>query len=372
VVSPDTVAPAPAPALPSGPAQPPLEPPRAAEPERAAAAEPPSPTEAARGAKRAAAAKPASAKRAGFEPPAHWPRQLAAIRTARAAGGPAADAPVDRFGCLTHADPTAPAAQRRFQTLVGLVLSPRTRDEVTAAAFARLGALCGAGGVSAQALADAGIGAVEAELVAAGVQFPRNKARHLAECAALVLGAHGGEPPRELASVMALPGVGPKVAHLFTQAAWGETHGVAVDSHVQRIAGRLGWAAEGGTAERARKALESWLPADEWRPLNPLLVGFGQTVCGDTPRCDLCPLAAADLCPSARSLGTSAPRAAPADVASALPGAVGDAGLPSDSRVLLAARIAHALRIGLDASVLASDGACDDFIRAHAHVLDGG
>ena len=97
--------------------------------------------------------------------------------------------------------------------------------------------------------------------------------------------------------LLALPGVGPKVAHLYSQVGLGETRGIAVDTHVHRIAARLGWTRGARDAEASRKQLEAWLPPDRWQELSPLMVGFGQRVCADRPACRKCHLAAERLCP---------------------------------------------------------------------------
>merc|ERR1712217_58916 len=74
---------------------------------------------------------------------------------------------------------------------------------------------------------------------------------------------------------MALPGVGPKMAHLTLHAAFNDQQGLCVDTHVHRIANALGWIST-RTPEETRKAIESWLPLKEWPDLNVLLVGLGQ------------------------------------------------------------------------------------------------
>ena len=69
-------------------------------------------------------------------------------------------------------------------------------------------------------------------------------------------------------------------------------HGIGVDVHVHRISNRLGWV-KTTTPEGTRKALEDWLPLDKWIEVNPLLVGFGQTICQPVkPRCAECDLRA--------------------------------------------------------------------------------
>lgn len=80
---------------------------------------------------------------------------------------------------------------------------------------------------------------------------------------------------------------------------WHRAHrtvGIGVDVHVHRISNRLGWV-KTTTPEATRMALEEWLPRDHWRHVNPMLVGFGQTVCLPVkPRCEACDVR--DICPS--------------------------------------------------------------------------
>jgi len=82
--------------------------------------------------------------------------------------------------------------------------------------------------------------------------------------------------------------------------------GIGVDVHVHRITNRLKWhKLPTKNPEETRLNLQSWLPAELHRDINPLLVGFGQTVCLPVgPRCDLCELnsAGTKLCPSAQKV----------------------------------------------------------------------
>jgi endonuclease III len=78
------------------------------------------------------------------------------------------------------------------------------------------------------------------------------------------------------------------------------TVGVGVDTHVHRIANLLKWV-DTNTPEKTRVALESWLPSDLWGPVNPLMVGFGQTICVPrVPKCGECKLADEGICPFAK------------------------------------------------------------------------
>ena len=76
--------------------------------------------------------------------------------------------------------------------------------------------------------------------------------------------------------------------------------GIGVDTHVHRIANLLKWA-DAPTPEKTRVDLESWLPLEKWGPINPLLVGFGQTIClPKVPKCGECKLADENICPFAK------------------------------------------------------------------------
>ncbi|KNE57495.1 hypothetical protein AMAG_03203 [Allomyces macrogynus ATCC 38327] len=202
-------------------------------------------------------------------------------------------APVDTVGCERLADENAAPRHFRFQTLVALMLSSQTKDEVTAGAMANLRAK----GLTPEAVVtweDADLNAAIAK-----VGFHRRKTQYIKQTAAILLDEYGGDIPDTIEGLVALPGVGPKMGFLALQCAWGTNSGIGVDVHVHRIANRLGWV-KTAQPEQTRVALESWLPKDMWRAINPLLVGFGQVHCLPIgPRCESCPVQS--LCPSART-----------------------------------------------------------------------
>lgn len=202
------------------------------------------------------------------------------------------DAPVDSMGCERCADPDAPPPVRRFQALVGLMLSSQTKDEVTFAATKRLIAETGCS-PSALAAIDEG----ELDRLISSVGFHRNKARFLKATAGILLQQHGGDVPSTLEGLLALPGVGPKMATIAMHACWGTPVGIGVDVHVHRVTNRLGWVRTGTkTPEDTRQALQDFLPREMWGPLNIDLVGFGQQVCTPlAPSCHVCLNAA--ICP---------------------------------------------------------------------------
>ncbi|KAG0005442.1 hypothetical protein BGZ65_011129 [Modicella reniformis] len=110
---------------------------------------------------------------------------------------------------------------------------------------------------------------------------------------------YDGDIPGTAEELIALPGVGPKMAYLTLQVAWNKNLGIGVDTHVHRIANRLGWVkTEKDGPEGTREALQSWLPKEHWREINYILVGFGQVLCLPRgPLCNVCPVQ--ERCPSA-------------------------------------------------------------------------
>jgi len=105
---------------------------------------------------------------------------------------------------------------------------------------------------------------------------------------------HSGRVPADIDALVELPGVGRKTANLTVTLGYGKP-GICVDTHVHRIAGRLGWTAE-RSAEKTEQALRATLPRRWWIPINETLVRHGQAVCHPvSPRCSICTVAS--MCP---------------------------------------------------------------------------
>jgi len=240
------------------------------------------------------------------EPPTNWEEMYNLVKEMRISG-PAANAAVDTMGCERLARADASPRDRRFQTLVALMLSSQTKDTVNAEAMARLhnelpphkpGAPPG--------LNLENMLAVDPKLLnelIGKVGFHNLKTKYLKQTAEILRDKFGGDIPPTVETLCSLPGVGPKMAHLCMSATygWNKVEGIGVDVHVHRITNLWGWN-ETKTPEDTRKALESWLPRDKWKEINWLLVGFGQTVCGPVKgsrRCGECELGLRGLCKSA-------------------------------------------------------------------------
>jgi endonuclease-3 len=125
--------------------------------------------------------------------------------------------------------------------------------------------------------------------------FYRNKARSLQGMARALLERHGGEVPRTMAELVALPGVGRKTANVVLGNAFAVDEGVVVDTHVRRVAGRLGLTEE-RDPEKIERDLIRVVPEGERTLFSHLLIFHGRRVCKALkPDCPGCVLS--DVCP---------------------------------------------------------------------------
>ena len=127
------------------------------------------------------------------------------------------------------------------------------------------------------------------------VGFYVRKSGYIKRTTAILLKDYDGDIPDTIGGLVKLPGVGPKMGYLTLQVAWKKMDGIGIDVHMHRICNRLHWV-NTKTPEETRVALESWLPKAYWREINPLIVGFGQQICGSKPKCKECKLKT--ICPS--------------------------------------------------------------------------
>ncbi len=185
---------------------------------------------------------------------------------------------------LDHEDP--------LQLLLATVLSAQCTDarvnQVTPALFARY--------PDAEALATADPAEVEEAI--RSVNYYRTKARALIGIGAALQERHGGAVPRSMEELTALSGVGRKTANVVRGVAFGDADGVVVDTHVKRVAKRLGLTAH-TVPERVEKDLLPLIPPAERVVFTHRVIDHGRAIClARTPLCAVCELA--ELCPSAR------------------------------------------------------------------------
>ena len=180
-----------------------------------------------------------------------------------------------------------------FELLCATILSAQCTDKrvnmVTPVLFERW--------PTASALA--GASQAELESVIKSTGFFRSKAKSLIGMARTLVADHAGEVPTDMTALTALPGVGRKTANVLLGNAFARNEGIVVDTHVARLAARLGLTRETDPV-RIELALMPLFARDGWARLSHLLIWHGRRVCdARKPRCADCTLA--DLCPSAAS-----------------------------------------------------------------------
>ena len=178
-----------------------------------------------------------------------------------------------------------------FELAAATILSAQCTDKrvnmVTPALFARF--------PNAAALANADIHEVEELIKSTG--FFHNKAKSLVGMAKALMTYHGGEVPRTMDDLVVLPGIGRKTANVVLGNAFGVNEGVVVDTHVARLAARLGLTKETDPV-KIEHALMPIFPRESWTLLSHLLIWHGRRVCdARKPRCSACVLRR--ICPSA-------------------------------------------------------------------------
>jgi endonuclease-3 len=179
--------------------------------------------------------------------------------------------------------------QKPLELLVATILSAQCTDarvnQVTPELFRRF--------PDVAALAASPPGALEEIIRSTG--FFNAKAKSLRGMAKALVSEHGGEVPRTMEALHALPGVGRKTANVVLGNVWGTPDGVVVDTHVGRLARRLGWTRQ-TDAVKAERDLNRIIPRDRWTWISHALIQHGRRICtARRPQCERCTLA--DICP---------------------------------------------------------------------------
>lgn len=193
--------------------------------------------------------------------------------------------PVECF--LDHENP--------FRLVISVLLSAQTTDaqvnKVTPELFRRW--------PTPEAMA----GATPTEIaeVIKSLGFYKTKAKHCVEAAQMIVANYGGHVPADMKELVKLPGVGRKTANIVLNVSFGIVEGIAVDTHVNRIAHRLKLSPKTHEKEplKTEQDLLKILPKAYWRNVNHQWIKFGREICdARKPLCGECPLS--DICPSVR------------------------------------------------------------------------
>ena len=192
--------------------------------------------------------------------------------------------PVECF--LDHTSP--------FRLVISVLLSAQTTDaqvnRVTPVLFERY--------PTPEAMAAAS--PAEVSEIIRSLGFYKTKARHCVECAQAIVADFAGEVPRTMSELTSLPGVGRKTANIVLNVSFGIVEGIAVDTHVNRIAHRLALSPKTHEKEplKTEQDLLALLPRELWKDVNHQWIRHGRDTCSArSPKCEGCVLA--DICPSA-------------------------------------------------------------------------
>lgn len=193
--------------------------------------------------------------------------------------------PVECF--LDHANP--------FRLVIAVLLSAQTTDaqvnKVTPTLFERW--------PTPEAMAQATYEELSGVIKSLG--FYKTKAKHCIACAQMIVADYNGTVPADMKELVKLPGVGRKTANIVLNVGYGIVEGIAVDTHVNRIAHRLKLSPKTHEQEplKTEQDLLKILPKEYWNDVNHQWIMLGREICdARRPLCGDCPLA--DICPSAR------------------------------------------------------------------------
>lgn len=129
----------------------------------------------------------------------------------------------------------------------------------------------------------------ELEDLIKGCGLFRSKSKHIVEASKKIVEDFGGNVPEDLEDLMSLPGVGRKTANVVLSCGFGK-NAIAVDTHVFRVANRLGLA-KSSTPMGTEKELRSVIPEELWSKAHHWLIYHGRQVCtARAPKCPSCPL----------------------------------------------------------------------------------
>lgn len=199
------------------------------------------------------------------------------------------------YALLAREHPDARTAlehENAYQLAVATILSAQCTDErvnsVTPTLFRRW--------PTATDLAEAPPKKLEEVIRPTG--FFRNKTRSLIGMAGAVVESHGGEIPDTMEELVRLPGIGRKTANVILGNAFGKDEGIVVDTHVRRLARRLGFTSQ-IDPKKIELDLMALFPRERWTMLAHILIFHGRRVCvARRPKCEECVVS--HLCPSSR------------------------------------------------------------------------
>lgn len=182
-----------------------------------------------------------------------------------------------------------------LELLVATILSAQCTDErvnkVTASLFKKYPTI--------ESYACASLPELEEAIRPTG--FFRNKAKNIKACGEIILEKFSGRIPPTMSELLILPGVARKTANIVLSNAFGVVEGIAVDTHVRRVAYRLGFTGE-KDPDKIEQELMRLIPKEYWFKVSYVLIDHGRRVCkARAPQCKRCIVE--HLCPSSLARG---------------------------------------------------------------------
>jgi len=171
-----------------------------------------------------------------------------------------------------------------FEVLILTILSAQTTDravlKIKKTLFSRY--------PTPEKLSEADPADVEAIIHSLG--YYHAKARNIIAASGVILSRFKGEVPGTMEELLTIPGVGRKTANIVLYHALGKNEGIAVDTHVRRLAQRIGFSTTDNVAVIERDLMQLF-PSNQWGDLTDLLIAHGRACCfAINPACDRCPV----------------------------------------------------------------------------------
>jgi endonuclease III len=182
-----------------------------------------------------------------------------------------------------------------LELLIATILSAQATDEqinaITPKLFKKY--------KTAEDYANADLTELEQDIKSSG--FYHNKAKNIKNCCKTIVEKFHSKVPKKMDELLELPGVGRKTANIVLANAFGVIEGVAVDTHVSRLAQRLGLS-QSGDPKKIEADLMKIVPKDKWMRITDLLIFHGRKICtAKKPNCARCVLN--KICPCAFAFG---------------------------------------------------------------------
>lgn len=156
----------------------------------------------------------------------------------------------------------------KFQTLIAIILSARTKDETTIEVCKKLFGKY----PNAKKLSSASLKGIKK--IIKPINFYKNKSKNIIKAAKFLEEEYNGKIPKDFDNLVEIPGVGRKTANVFLTEM--DKDAIGVDTHVSYISQKLNWTKK-DKPEKIEEDLKELFPKKYWKKINPILVRFGKT-----------------------------------------------------------------------------------------------